>query len=149
MDSHRVKLAGLMKVVLAANTTPANPAQVAPREKGHELGLALVDAHGLAGPPRPPRRAIQALPIREFCSLVDDEDGKQGQTDHEEIDVDRGLLDIHLHAEESRSWNIGDTAGTEGEFIPVFHDQAYDFTESQGNDGQIIPSQPQHGKAPE
>ena len=146
MDSHRVKLAGLMKVVLRGEHHSGESGPGSSQGEGHELGLALVDAHGLAGHlvlaqgdpgPSDPR----------ILQPVDDEDGKQGQTDHEEIDVDRGLLDIHLHAEESRSWNIGDTAGTEGEFIPVFHDQAYDFTESQGNDGQIIPSQPQHGKA--
>ena len=48
-DSMKVKLAGLIKVVLAANMVPAMPAQVAPRAKGGELGPGLVDAHGLAG----------------------------------------------------------------------------------------------------
>ena len=49
MDSQMVKLAGLMKVVLAANITPPMPAQVAPRAKAGELGLGFVNPHGLAG----------------------------------------------------------------------------------------------------
>ena len=48
-DSQMVKLAGLIKVVLAANTTPPMPAQVAPRAKALKFGLGLVNAHGLAG----------------------------------------------------------------------------------------------------
>ena len=49
MDSQMVKLAGLIKVVLAAKTTPPIPAQVAPRAKARQFGSGLVDAHGLAG----------------------------------------------------------------------------------------------------
>jgi len=67
MDSHSVKLAGLIKVVLAANTTPAIPAQVAPM--ANALSLVLVLSIPMAWQATSSsRRAIQALPIRESCS---------------------------------------------------------------------------------
>jgi hypothetical protein len=40
-DSRKVKLAGLMKVVLAAKRTPAIPAHVAPKAKAVSFVLVL------------------------------------------------------------------------------------------------------------
>ena len=65
-DSQMVKEAGLMKVVLAAKTTPPIPAQVAPRAKALSLVRVLLMPMAWQAISSS-RRAIQARPMRESC----------------------------------------------------------------------------------
>ena len=69
MDSNMVKLAGLINVVLAAKTTPAIPAQVAPSANAVSLVFRLSIPIAWQATSSS-LNAIHALPIREFCSLL-------------------------------------------------------------------------------
>ena len=51
------------------------------------------------------------------------------------------------NAEERRAWNAGDAVRAAGDMLPVQQNQANDFAEGEGNDGEIIAAQAQHGKA--
>ena len=99
-DSRRVKLAGLTKVVLAANRDPDHAGPEGSQGEGGQFGGGYVDPHRLRGDSVFPHRFPCTAETRVLEAAYH-EDGKDDQAQSYQVDIDGRVLEAQFDSEET------------------------------------------------